>query len=87
MLPASRARASDAGGSPGDGKNMNESVLSIAALFLLGWVIYLKYEIGLLRAEIEQLTGKLKKLVHVVGKDVETGNDKAVWGQKPPWVK
>ena len=66
---------------------MNEGVLSIAALFLLGWVIYLKYQVGLLNAEIEKLTGKLKKLVHAVGKDVETGDDRAVWGQKPPWIK
>jgi hypothetical protein len=66
---------------------MNDAILCLSALFLLAWVIYLKYELGLLRAENEKLVEKLKKLVRTVGQGVETGDDMAVWGQRPPWLK
>lgn len=66
---------------------MNDVVLCMAALALLGWVIYLKLEVAKLKEELEQLARRLKRFLQEHGKDVETGGQASAWGKPPSWMK
>jgi len=66
---------------------MNESILCLTALCLLGWVAYLKWEIAKLKEEMEKLARRLKRVMRDHGGKLELGDDAAVWGQKPGWMK
>ena len=66
---------------------MNEAVLCVIILVFLAWITYLKYQVGALKGEVDRLTSRLKRILRQHGKDVELGDDSAVIGRKPAWLK
>ena len=63
---------------------MSDPLFCIAALFFLGWVIYLKFQISDLKNENEKIKSALQEKVGRLKRDVEVGdNVPASWGRKP----
>lgn len=61
---------------------MNEPILCLAALALLGWVVILKSEIKNLKKENHKLRVKLKLGVHEMTDGVEVTRGKRFWGKR-----
>lgn len=66
---------------------MNEPILCLAVLFFLGWIIYLKYQMGELRKENDALRSRLKVQVKKAIEGVEVPKEAGVAGHKPGWLK
>jgi len=66
---------------------MDEPILCLALLFVLGWVIYLKLQVAQLKQQIERLSGTVRKYIKEAKSEAETGDDQAVWGERPKWIK
>lgn len=66
---------------------MNDVVLAGASLFLLGWVIYLKIQIAGMLVQNEKLLDAVRDRVDATRMDIEVTNGRAVYGQKPSWLK
>lgn len=66
---------------------MNDAVLSAASLFLLGWVIYLKIQLAGVVAQNDRLMDAVRERVESTRMDVEVVGARAVYGQKPSWLK
>ncbi len=62
----------------------NEVIFCLAALIFLGWVIYLKWQIGDFQAQIEKLKKMLGKYIRSSTADAELEKEEQVWGHKPP---
>ena len=66
---------------------MNEAMLCVTILVFMGWIAYLKFQVGGLKSEVDRLVSRLKRVLRQHGKDVELGDDQAVSGRKPGWLK
>lgn len=66
---------------------MTDAVFCIIALFFIGWVIYLKWQIADLNRRVEKLARQLRRYVKDANQDIETEKDKPVWGQRPTWMR
>jgi hypothetical protein len=62
---------------------MTEPLFCITVLFFLGWVIYLKLQVGDLKNQNARMKKVLQEKVGKVKTEVEMGDDQAVWGHKP----
>ncbi|MCX7007917.1 MAG: hypothetical protein NTY53_11840 [Kiritimatiellaeota bacterium] len=61
---------------------MTESILCMAALFLLAWVIYLKSEVGSLSKKVDKLANVLKRYLKDKPADVEIVAELDGWDKK-----
>jgi hypothetical protein len=52
---------------------MSDPVLCLVALFFLAWVIYLKWRIGILQSELDQLSQTVKTKLKGVADQMEVG--------------
>ena len=67
---------------------MNDPIFCLTVLFFLGWVIYLKWQIGVLNRKMDELGKALRRGLKNVSKDVEIGEESTgVVGHKPSWLK
>ena len=66
---------------------MNETtILCMALAVFVGWVVYLKMQIGELTRQIEELSKRLKSQQQALTKAVEVAEGKKSWGRKPGWM-
>lgn len=66
---------------------MTDPLFCLTVLFLLGWVIYLKWQVGELNKKVDQMSRVLKHQLKGISKDVEIGEDVHITGHKPGWLK
>lgn len=67
---------------------MTDPIFCLTVLFFLAWVIYLKWELGLLQRKVDDMSRVLKRQLKGVSKDVELGSESTgVVGHKPGWLR
>lgn len=66
---------------------MDQPILCMAVLFFLGWVIYLKLQIGGLKKQNAKLADTVRRQAHMLGGDAEVAKNAEVWGHRPSGSK
>ena len=52
---------------------MSDPVLCLVTLFFLGWVIYLKWQMGVMQKQIDELRQTVNTKLKAVGREMEVG--------------